>query len=82
MGFPVLEVPLGLYSEGTPVELDENWPNLVRVAPGIPYSSAPISKAFSDKILIRVAYAFKQPSGVRRNGPLPWKVPSTEPGDV
>lgn len=37
MGFPVLGVPLGFYPEGTPVELDDCKPHLVRVAPGIPY---------------------------------------------
>jgi amidase len=37
MRFPVLGVPLGFYPEGTPVELDDCKPHLVRVAPGIPY---------------------------------------------
>ncbi|KAH6649416.1 glutamyl-tRNA amidotransferase subunit A [Chaetomium tenue] len=82
MGFPVLGVPLGFYPKGTPIELDDSKPNLVRVAPGIPYSLTLISKAFSDGILIQVAHAFEQLSGVRQNGPLPFQLPATELGDV
>ena len=37
MGFPVLGVPLGFYPEDTPIELDDCKPNLVRVAPGMPF---------------------------------------------
>ncbi len=37
MGFPVLGVPLGFHPAGTSIELDEDKPHLVRVAPGIPY---------------------------------------------
>ena len=36
MGFPVLGLPLGFRPESTPIELDEDKPHLVRVAPGIP----------------------------------------------
>ena len=36
IGFPVMGVPLGVFPEDTPIELDDNKPNLVRVAPGIP----------------------------------------------
>jgi amidase len=36
MGFPAISVPLGFWPEDTPVELDEDKPNLVIVAPGMP----------------------------------------------
>lgn len=36
MGFPVIYVPLGFWPENTPVELDEDKPNLVIVAPEMP----------------------------------------------
>ncbi|KAK0656898.1 hypothetical protein B0T16DRAFT_48620 [Cercophora newfieldiana] len=78
MGFPVLGVPLGFFPEGTSVELDDNKPHLVRVAPGIPYSLTLISKSYSDGVLLQVAYAFEQLSEVRANGPAPIVVPTTE----
>ena len=46
------------------------------------YSLTFISKAFSDGVLLQVAYAFEQLSAVRENGPLPFKVPKTELKDV
>jgi amidase len=33
-------------------------------------------------VLLQVAYAFEQLSGVRSNGPLPFKLPTTELEDV
>lgn len=36
MGFPAISVPLGFWPEDTPVELDEDKPNLVIIAPGMP----------------------------------------------
>ncbi len=33
-------------------------------------------------MLLRVAYAFEQLSAVRDNGPLPFKLPTTELRDV
>ncbi|KAK4141225.1 amidase [Dichotomopilus funicola] len=82
MGFPVLGAQLGFHPKGTPIELDEDKPHLVQVAPGIPYSLTFISKAFSEGVLLRVAYAFEQLSAVRDNGPLPFKLPATELKDV
>ncbi len=37
MGFPVISVPLGFWAEDTSVQLDKKKPNLVKVAPGMPY---------------------------------------------
>lgn len=37
MGFPAISVPLGFWPEGTAVELDEDKPNLVIVAPEMPF---------------------------------------------
>ncbi|KAI1408046.1 putative amidase [Hypoxylon sp. FL1857] len=82
MGFPAITVPLGFYPEGTPIELDDNKPNLVRVAPRIPYSLTFITKEFSDSVLLQVAYAFEQLTRVRDNGPLPFKTPGTELKDI
>lgn len=48
----------------------------------ISYSLTFISKAFSEGVLVRVAYAFEQLSAVRDNGPLPFKLPTTELDDV
>ncbi|KAK0617015.1 amidase signature domain-containing protein [Immersiella caudata] len=78
MGFPVLGAPLGFNPEDAPIELNENAPHLARVAPGISYSLTLTTKAFSDGVLIQVGHAFEQVTGVRRNGPLPFKAPSTE----
>ena len=46
------------------------------------YSLTFISKAFSEGVLLRVAYAFEQLSAVRENGPLPFKLPTRELKDV
>ncbi|KUJ22181.1 putative amidase [Mollisia scopiformis] len=78
MGFPVISVPLGFWPEDTSVQLDKKKPNLVKVAPGMPYSLIFITKAFSDGVLLQVAHAFEQLTAVRENGPLPIKVPETE----
>ncbi|KAK7409129.1 hypothetical protein QQX98_008679 [Neonectria punicea] len=82
MGFPVLGVPLGFYPEDTPVEHDSRIPNLVKLAPGMPYSLTLITKAYSDGVLLQVAYAFEQLTAVRDNGPPPIKLPTTELKDV
>lgn len=78
MGFPVLGVPLGSYPEGAPVEMNDCKPNLVKVAPGIPFSLTLISKPFSDGVLIQVGHAFEQLTRVRLDGPTPFQPPSTE----
>ena len=36
MGFPAISVPLGFWPEDTPIDLDEDKPNLVTVGPGMP----------------------------------------------
>jgi len=36
MGFPAISMPLGFWPEGTPVQLENKKPNLVKVAPGMP----------------------------------------------
>ncbi|KAK3682879.1 glutamyl-tRNA amidotransferase subunit A [Podospora appendiculata] len=82
MGFPVLGVPLGFFPQGTPVKHEDKKPNLVREAPGMPYSLTFMSKSFSDGVLLRVGYAFEQLSRVRADGPLPFKMPTTELKDV
>jgi len=41
-----------------------------------------ITKAFSDAVLLQVAYAFEQIAAVRENGPSPIKLPRTELRDV
>ncbi|OTA87936.1 hypothetical protein M434DRAFT_399238 [Hypoxylon sp. CO27-5] len=82
MGFPAITVPLGFYPKGTPIELDDNKPNLVRVAPQIPYSLTFITKEFSDSILLQVAHAFEQLMNVRESGPLPFRPPRTELEDT
>jgi amidase len=46
------------------------------------YSLIFITKAFSDGVLLQVAYAFEQLTAVRDNGPLPFKVPTTELKDI
>ncbi|KAF2259246.1 amidase signature enzyme [Lojkania enalia] len=82
MGFPAIGVPLGFWPENTPIELDGNKPNLVRTAPGVPFSITFFTKAYSDGVLLQVAYAFEQLVAVRDNGPLPFKLPKTELKDV
>jgi amidase len=42
------------------------------------YALSLITKAFSDGILLRVAYAFEQLTAVRGNEPEPIKLPKTE----
>ncbi|PVH86782.1 amidase signature enzyme [Cadophora sp. DSE1049] len=78
MDSPVISVPLGFWPEDTSVQLDKKKPNLVKVAPGMPYSLIFITKAFPDGVLLQVAHAFEQLTAVRENGPLPIKVPETE----
>jgi amidase len=95
MGFPAISVPLGFWPEGTPVQLDNKKPHLVKVAPGMPWADSYhpqwnvywrlkrislifITKAFSDAVLLQVAYAFERLTAVRENGPLPFKIPVSE----
>ncbi|KAK0610365.1 amidase, partial [Bombardia bombarda] len=82
MGFPALSVPLGFFPEGTAIKREDMHPNLIRVAPGIPYSMVLISQSFREPDLLRVAHAFEELVGVRANGPAPYKVPRTELKDV
>ncbi|OTA54812.1 amidase [Hypoxylon sp. EC38] len=82
MGFPAITVPLGFYPEGTELKVDSCKPNLVRVAPRIPYSMTFITKAFSDSVLLQVAYAFEQLTNVRDTGPPPFRSPMTEIKDI
>jgi amidase len=46
------------------------------------YALTFITKAFSDGVLLRVAYAFEQLTAVRGNEPEPIKLPKTELRDV
>jgi amidase len=50
MGFPAISVPLGFGPNDTAVEFDEDKPNLVTVAPGIPWVYPVFCE--SDRILI------------------------------
>ncbi|KOS41056.1 hypothetical protein ACN38_g8070 [Penicillium nordicum] len=79
MGFPVISIPLGYFLKGTPIELDQG---LVVQAPGMPFALTLLTKAFSDGVLLEVAYAFEQLNSVRNREPAPIKLPVTELRDV
>ncbi|CRL31249.1 Amidase [Penicillium camemberti] len=79
MGFPVISIPLGYFPEGTPIEYDQG---LVVQAPGMPFALTLLTKAFSDGVLLEVAYAFEQLNSVRNREPAPIKLPVTELRDV
>jgi amidase len=46
------------------------------------YALSFITKAFSDGVLLQVAYAFEQLTAVRGNEPEPIKLPKTELRDI
>ncbi|KAK0110115.1 hypothetical protein ONS95_002770 [Cadophora gregata] len=82
MGFPFISVPLGFWPEDTPIEREDRKGGLVRKAPGIPYCISFFTKAYSEEMLLQVAYTFEQLAGVQDNGPQPYQPPRTELSDV
>ncbi|MCJ1402090.1 hypothetical protein MMC11_005309 [Xylographa trunciseda] len=75
-GYPIITVPLGFYPSHTK-EAKNKRGNLIEVGPGVPFCLCIIGKAFSEEVLIRIAYAFEQLTQVR-NQRQPFQVPTTE----
>ncbi|KAK4696170.1 amidase, partial [Lecanoromycetidae sp. Uapishka_2] len=76
VGLPIITVPLGFYPPGTLIEKNDRG-DLVERAPGMPF----FGKAFSERTLIRVAYAFEQLTHARHKN-QPYRLPKTELRDV
>ncbi|KAK3292121.1 amidase signature domain-containing protein [Chaetomium fimeti] len=65
-GVPVVVVPLGKYPEGTDVKYFKSEPDtLVDVAPGISFGITFTGNRYSERTLLRAAYAFEQLTNVR-----------------
>ncbi|RAL14473.1 putative amidase [Aspergillus homomorphus CBS 101889] len=64
LGTPVITVPMGAYSDGTPVRHNARG-NLVDQAPGIPLGISFLGPKWSEEALIGMAYAFEQRTLVR-----------------
>ncbi|MCJ1413846.1 hypothetical protein MMC32_000171 [Xylographa parallela] len=79
-GYPVITVPLGFYPDHTE-EVKNKRGDLIDIAPGVPFCLCIIGRAFSEEVLICIAYAFEQLTQVR-NQRQPFLVPTTEIGDV
>jgi amidase len=79
IGGPVVTVPMGKYPSNTTVVTSRR--GLVQVAPNIPFGISFAGKHFSEEMLIGVAYAFEQRTGVR-GAVRPYVVPTVELGDV
>lgn len=59
VGSPVITVPLGALSDGTPINHNKRG-DLVNTAPGIPFGISFLGDKWSEEQLIEMAYAFEQ----------------------
>ncbi|GAB1310578.1 Amidase domain-containing protein [Madurella fahalii] len=80
IGAPVVTVPLGKFSESTPVAWN-GFGNLVVMAPNVPFGISFLGERFSEERLIGLAYAFEQRTKVRATVE-PYIKPETELADV
>ncbi|KAK0710741.1 glutamyl-tRNA amidotransferase subunit A [Lasiosphaeris hirsuta] len=77
-GFPAVVVPLGKYPEGTAVKQAKNGPDtLIDIAPGLPFGIIFTGDAHTERILLRVAFAFEQLTNVR-DTLVPFNPPQTD----
>jgi amidase len=79
IGGPVVTVPLGSYPSGTRVVANRR--GLVSVAPNIPFGISFAGGLWSEEVLVGIAYAFEQRTGVRGRV-KPYVRPTVELGDV
>lgn len=80
LGSPIISVPLGRFPSDTEVEMND-FGNLVKKAPNIPFGISFLGEPFSEEKLIGLAYAFEQRTRVK--GTIkPYIEAKTELGDV
>jgi amidase len=75
LGNPVVTVPLGFYPSDQPLVPTDRGLN--EVGPNLPFGLSFLGEKFSEELLIGLAYAFEQRTGVREMV-LPAVLPSTE----
>ncbi|KAI5371142.1 putative amidase signature domain-containing protein [Septoria linicola] len=80
IGSPIITVPMGAYDNTTKMVRNE-WGNLVRTAPNVPFGVAFLGRKWSEKELVGFAYAFEQRTGWRGRV-KPKVVPAVGLGDV